>query len=145
MAHIAVSMGAGTHIDQVPQDQLDDFFEVRLASDPCSIKKAFAYERYQQFLPTFSLLFFVEIAMIRFSVIAFYMKLSSDSSFSPDGSIYPEELLIEQVTRMVPLGFICSSFHKPLRYDDCLLCFPHRVRSYPVRIHSLLLEMITFD
>ncbi|CAG9978403.1 unnamed protein product [Clonostachys byssicola] len=37
--------------------QLDDFFE---------------------FLPTFSLLFFVEIAMIRFSVIAFYMKLSTD-------------------------------------------------------------------
>ncbi|CAG9940089.1 unnamed protein product [Clonostachys rosea f. rosea IK726] len=50
-------MGGGTHIDQVPQDQLDDFFE---------------------FLPTFSLLFFVEIAMIRFCVIAFYMKLSSD-------------------------------------------------------------------
>lgn len=38
MPHIAVSMGGGTHIDQVPQDQLDDFFEVRQASDPYSIK-----------------------------------------------------------------------------------------------------------
>ncbi|CAH0027912.1 unnamed protein product [Clonostachys rhizophaga] len=78
MKIISVSMGAGTHIDEVPQDQLDDFFEVRQAFDPYSTKQAFVNEHYDQFLPTFSLLFFVEIAMIRFSVIAFYMKLSSD-------------------------------------------------------------------
>ncbi|CAI6092774.1 unnamed protein product [Clonostachys chloroleuca] len=53
----AVGSGAGTHIDQVPPEQLANFFRS---------------------LPTIQLLFFAEIAMVRFSVIAFYSRLHND-------------------------------------------------------------------
>ncbi|CAH0040134.1 unnamed protein product [Clonostachys rhizophaga] len=53
----AVGNGAGTHIDQVPPEQLAKFFKS---------------------LPTIQLLFFAEIAMVRFSVIAFYSRLHND-------------------------------------------------------------------
>ncbi|CAG9986560.1 unnamed protein product [Clonostachys byssicola] len=53
----AVGNGAGTHIDQVPPERLAEFFRS---------------------LPTIQLLFFAEIAMVRFSVIAFYSRLHND-------------------------------------------------------------------
>ncbi|CAH0052398.1 unnamed protein product [Clonostachys solani] len=67
------------------------------------------------FLPTFSLLFFVEIGMIRFSVIAFYMKFSSDRWYR--WGLYALAFINLSVTMVVFFVYLTECEHIPDLWD----------------------------
>ncbi|VUC32909.1 unnamed protein product [Clonostachys rosea] len=91
----AVGNGAGTHIDQVPPEQLAEFFRS---------------------LPTIQLLFFAEIAMIRFSVIAFYWRLHSDRWYRC--GLYILGLINFFMTMIVIFLFVTECKHIPDLWDS---------------------------
>ncbi|VUC23573.1 unnamed protein product [Clonostachys rosea] len=67
------------------------------------------------FLPTFSLLFFVEIAMIRFSVVAFYLKLSSDRWYR--WGLFALAFMNLSVTMIVFFLYLTECEHIPDLWD----------------------------